>query len=99
MPYRRRLRRDSAAMRSDEPRARLAAALSSNDWTDGEKTILRWQYRDLGGFWTAFMEAAMRADDANLEHLSRAFPSAIEAVRSWKFGDLGRRMTEAGLID
>lgn len=84
---------------SDEARAKRAAALESDEWTEGEKMILRWQYRELGGFWTHFFEALCRADDVNLDHLHRAFPSVVDAMRSWRYGDLGERLRDADLCD
>jgi hypothetical protein len=82
-----------------EMRARVSAALDSDDWTEGEKKILRWQFRLLGGYWTAFFEAAIRADDGNLDALARAYPGVISALRSWKFGDLATRLRDADLMD
>ena len=72
--------------------------LAGDDWTEGEKFVLRWQFRELGHFWTHMFEAFVRADHENLDHLARAFPEVVAAVRSWREGDLGDRFTAAGLL-
>ncbi len=82
-----------------QQRARVSAALDSDDWTEGEKRVLRWQWGLMGGYWTAFFEAAMRADDGNLDALARAYPGVISALRSWKFGNLGTRFRDADIMD
>ncbi len=43
-----------------------------------EKFIFDWQYRLLGHFKTALIEAICRADDDNLEKLSLGFPDEVK---------------------
>lgn len=86
-------------MSGNEEFAKLRrVALASDDWTAGEKLILRWQFRSLGHFWTQLFEAMVRADDENLDRLALGYPDAVEALRDWRFGDLGERLEAAGLM-
>ena len=89
---------DAAQETADEFTKGRRAALNGDDWTAGEKLILRWQFRSLGHFWTQLFEAMIRADDDNLDRLALGFPDAVEALRDWRFGDLGKRFDDAGLM-
>ncbi len=84
---------------SDERRRKVREALESGDWTEGEKFVLKWQWRLNGGFYTSLIETMCRADDENLRRLRAGFPSLADAIRSWKHGDLAVRFREAGLLD
>ncbi len=44
---------------------------------DSEIFIVKWQYRMLGDFGKALIEAIMRADDGNLEKLDLGFPDEV----------------------
>ena len=46
--------------------------------TAGEEFIVKWQYRLLGHFSTALIEAIKLADEANLERLREGFPHEVE---------------------
>ena len=71
--------------------------LRSPDWTPEEKAVIEWQFRLCGHFKTALWEAIIRADDNNLEALEKGFPVEVGGYRMWAWGDLGRRLREAGL--
>ncbi len=83
----------------DERRAALAAALSSDDWTEGEQFVLKWQWGMNGGFYTSLIDCMCIADDENLGKLAQGFPSLALAIDSWKKDDLARRLRDANLID
>jgi len=51
--------------------------------TPGEKFIVKWQFRLLGDFGKALIEAIMRADDDNLERLVMGFPLEVEAYKHY----------------
>jgi len=52
-----------------------------NSLTEGEGFIFMWQYRMLGGFETALMEAIGKADEGNLMRLSLGFPHEVDAFK------------------
>ncbi len=45
---------------------------------NSEKFIVEWQYRRLGHFRTALIEAICRADDDNLAKLALGFPDEVK---------------------
>ena len=51
--------------------------------TPGELFIFDWQYRTLGGFKTALMDAILKADNPNRNKLEIAFPDEVAAYRSF----------------
>lgn len=78
----------------------ISKFLHSPDWTPGEKFIIRWQFNSLGllgDFKTALIQAICLADETNLCRLDRGFPDEVGAYRDWAYGDLGKRLREAGL--
>lgn len=75
----------------------VGAILRSEDLTEGEKIIVKWQFRILGDFQTALMEAIGRADDDNLERISRGFPDHVSGFMAWSRGGLGQRLRKMGL--
>ena len=75
----------------------IGAILTSEDWTDAEKFVVKWQFGLLGDFRTALIRAITLADDRNLEQLALGFPDEVAGYRAWAYGGLGRRLREAGL--
>ncbi len=75
----------------------LVDFLGSADWTESEKWVISWQFRMLGDFQTALVQAIVRADEGNLERLAQGFPMQVEGFRAWSYGDLARRFRKAGL--
>lgn len=75
--------------------------LQSDDWTESEKWVIKWQYNKslnlLGGFETALAEAICQADENNLALLYRGFPDQVTGYTQWTRGGLGRRLRAAGL--
>ncbi len=75
--------------------------LESPDWTEAEKWVIRWQFNGnfhlMGSFYTALFDAIKWADEENLARLALGFPAQVASFRLWAFGDLGRRLREAGL--
>ena len=47
--------------------------------TEGERFIVMWQYRILGDFKSALIEAIARADTSNRSALAKGFPVEVEA--------------------
>jgi hypothetical protein len=76
----------------------IGAILRSPDWTEAEKGVVKWQFRLLGGFKTALWDAITKADEDNLERLSRGFPTEVEGYEMWTRGDLAPRLRQAGLV-
>lgn len=50
-------------------------SLAQMSFDAAERELWFWQYRQAGGFVTAFFECAMRADQGNLKRLILAFPA------------------------
>jgi len=71
--------------------------LNSDLWTPGEKAIVKWQFRLLGGFLDALFLAIARANEENLAKLELTFPEEVAGFRAWSHGDLARRLRKAGL--
>ena len=51
--------------------------LESNEFDEGDKAVIKWQFGLHGDFYTALWEAIIRADDKNLMYLSRGFPTEV----------------------
>ena len=75
----------------------IGIILTSDEWTEAEKFVVKWQFRLLGDFHTALIRAITLADDRNLEQLALGFPDEVAGYRAWAYGGLGRRLREAGL--
>lgn len=71
--------------------------LFSPEWTEGEKWIVKFQFRLLGGFGTALANAICAADENNLDRLALGFPEEVSGYRAWVYGDLRIRLNAAGL--
>lgn len=46
--------------------------------TEDEEFIVKWQYRMLGDFKKALIEAIKFADESNLERLKKGFPEEVQ---------------------
>jgi len=75
----------------------IGVMLSSSNWTNAEKLVIKWQFRLLGDFCQALFQAIALADDDNLELLSRVFPDEVAGYKAWTCGDLATRLRDAGL--
>ena len=64
------------------------------DLTEGERYILKWQYKQLGSFYTSLIECMTHADHQNLGKLALAFPSIVEAFKRYRDADLQNRFDE-----
>ena len=84
---------------NEEMRSKIAAALASDDWTDGEKMMLKFQWGKLGGFYTSLIKTMLLADPENLCRFHGGFASLTIAVKNWKAGDLADRFRAAGVLD
>lgn len=51
--------------------------------SQGVRSLVKWQYRMHGGFYTALWDAISRADTYHLDKLSLAFPDEVEAYRKY----------------
>ena len=71
--------------------------LISPKWTDSEKWVIKWQFRQLSHFQMALAMVIQLADDNNLEKLHLGFPIQVMGFMMWSEGDLGERLREAGL--
>lgn len=74
----------------------LGQALTSPDFTDEEKAVIKWQLKQCGGFKDALWKAITAADDDNLELLGLGFPLEVSAYRGWAFGDLATKIRDKG---
>ena len=77
-------------------RDKINEILNSDQWTEGEQFIVKWQFnhnlRLLGHFKCALIEAIALADEKNLDRLALGFPTEVSGFRAWAFGDLARRL-------
>lgn len=55
--------------------------------TEGEQSLVDWQYGRCGHFFTCLWQAICRADDGNQERLRLAFPSHVDAYRKYAYED------------
>jgi len=53
----------------------------------GELFIVQWQYRMLGGFSSALMQAISKADMWNLAKLEKGFPNEVSAYKYFSTED------------
>jgi hypothetical protein len=58
------------------------------NFTAQEKIIFEWQFRMMGGFEKALMEAIVLADGTNMIKLTKGFPTHVVAVQAWRHSDL-----------
>jgi hypothetical protein len=65
----------------------LHLLLSDPRMTEGEISLLKWQYRQHGHFFSHLWEAICKADESNLDRLGKGFPSHVAAYRD--FADTG----------
>lgn len=84
---------------NEEMRSKIAAALASDDWTDGEKMVLKFQWGKLEGFYTSLIDTMLMADPIDLYRFYSGFTSLTVAVRDWRDGDLAVRFRAAGVLD
>ena len=71
--------------------------LDGDQFTAGEKWVVRWQYSLFGDFNKALANAIIRADERNLIRLRKGFPDEVDGFLAWNRGDLAPRLREAGL--
>ena len=80
--------------------ALISKILKSNDWTESEKSVVKWQFRLCGDFKTALWEAIIRADEDNLARLRYGFPNEVAGYKAWAWTEpysLATKLREAGL--
>lgn len=70
---------------------------SSEEFTVGEKRVIDWTRKRMGGFRTRLWSAIAAADADNLEKLRLGFPDDVSGFLSWHKGDLAERFRERGL--
>lgn len=61
-----------------------------------EKACLDWQQGRLSDFKRCLWSAISRADDDNLELLSRGFPAEVKAYKQWTQGSLRWQLVAKG---
>ncbi len=69
----------------------------SDKFTDGERWIIKWQFRLLGDFETALVGAIARADEGNLYKLRLGFPMQVEAYLEWTRGNMAQLLRSRGI--
>ena len=81
-------------MKADESIATndIHKALKSDNWTEAEKCVIRWQFRLYGSFYFQLFEAIQLADYLNIEKLRKGFPNEVEGFLAWRDGDLGNKI-------
>ena len=77
--------------------AEISRALTSDQFNNGEKSLIEWQYRMCGDFRSALWKAISHADDGNLNRLAKGFPQEIAAYYDFINGNLGNRIRDFGL--
>lgn len=75
----------------------IGRLLDSPDWSDAEKSVIKWQFRLYGHFYTALWDAIKLADENNLIRLEKGFPLEVYGFKLWSQGGLGKRLRAAGL--
>jgi len=78
-------------------RESIGEILTSSEFDDSDKWVVKWQFRALGEFETSLCEAIKRADEHNLARLRLGFPMQVEGFKRWAYGNLGERLRAAGL--
>ena len=81
----------------DKGLEQVATFLASDEWTEAEKWVMKWQFRLLGDFRNALFHAIACADDRNIELLALGFPDEVAGYKAWTCGDLAKRLRDAGL--
>ena len=76
---------------------KLFSTLLDGNLTPGERFITEWQYRLLGDFRKALMDAIVRADEANLTLLMMGFPLEVSAYLAWRSGTMGQFLRSKGI--
>lgn len=79
------------------PNQKLAELLDSQDLTEPEKHVIRWQFGRLGDFQGSLMHTIARADDENMRRLACSFPLQVSAFAAWTKGGLGEKLRGMGL--
>ena len=49
----------------------------------GVQSLIKWQFNEHGGFWTAIWKAISNADTFNLDRMEKAFPLEVAAYRKY----------------
>ena len=78
----------------------ISHILASDEWTEGEKSVVKWQYRLHGDFKTALWTAIIRADESNLRCLGKGFPDEVAGYMAWAWSEpysLGKKLRKTGL--
>lgn len=81
-------------------REQIRKILVSDEFTTGEKFVVRAQFREsspMGNFEEKLWEILCCADTDNLKRIGQAFPEEFDAFLSWRLGGLGDRLRAAGL--
>jgi hypothetical protein len=71
--------------------------LKSSDFSESDKSVVKWQFHIQGDFLNALWNAIILADEDNLERLGRGFPIQVEGFLAWHSGNLAYRLRQAGL--
>lgn len=82
---------------SEEVRQALHNALTSDLFTEGDKYIIRMQFRRIipaGNFEEKLWEILCAADEKNLAKLRLGFPTEVEGLKRFRNGTLGRALIE-----
>jgi hypothetical protein len=79
-------------------RTKISEVLNSPEFSESDKSVVKWQFHIQGDFLNALWEAIIRADEDNLERLSRGFPIQVEGFKAWYSGDLAYRLRQTGLL-
>lgn len=81
----------------EEISKKIGEIVSSPDFTDGEKFVVRAQCSAVGSFESKLWDLLCIADNDNVKLLAHAFPAHVQGLRSWRHGGLGGRLRAAGL--
>jgi hypothetical protein len=75
----------------------MGEIMRNPSFTQGEKRVVEYQFRELPPFMATLMKAIHLADDKNKAKLALAYPEEVAAVRRWQEGDLGQVFRGLGL--
>lgn len=74
--------------------ALCGAILDSDQFSAGDKAVVKWILNRHGSFFTALFDAIKTADPINKQKLALGFPNEVEGFLNWSEGDLNTRIDE-----
>lgn len=80
-------------------REEIVAILMDESFTKAERQLVECQFPNVchpSNFVVKLFKLLYACDESNLSRLELAYPSHVQAVRNWYYGDLAERIREKG---